>query len=151
MAKVERFEDLRCWQSARSVVRLVYRLSQKGELRKYYDTQRQFRRAALSIMNNIAEGFARYHPKEFSQFLNVAQSSVAEVKSILYVLEGLSYFPEPELRQIHLSVDDTRKSILALIKYIQNRQNGVSEPSVGYTKQEVPNHHYILSLPKKHL
>ncbi|MEM6841957.1 MAG: four helix bundle protein [Bacteroidota bacterium] len=122
MAKVERFEDLRCWQSARGVVYTIYQLKKYDTLSRDYDTFRQLKRAALSIMNNIAEGFSRYHPKEFTQFLNIAQGSAAEVKSMLYVLEDLNYCPEKELQEIHLSVDNTRKSILALIKYIRERR-----------------------------
>jgi len=140
MAKVERFEDLRCWQSARSVVYTIYQLNKYNALSRDYDTFRQLKRASLSIMNNIAEGFARYHHREFIQFLNIAQSSASEVKSMLYVLEDLEYCPIDELRKIHLSVDNTRKSILSLIRYIQkkqgsNRQTQISEPTVEYTKE----------------
>jgi four helix bundle protein len=55
----------------------------------------QLRRAALSVMNNVAEGFARFSPKEFILFLNYAFSSAAEVKSILYVCEDLTYLSKP--------------------------------------------------------
>ncbi|MGB3586727.1 MAG: four helix bundle protein [Tunicatimonas sp.] len=155
MAKVERFEDLRCWQSARKVVYAIYQLKKYNALSKDYDTFRQLKRAALSVMNNIAEGFARYHPGEFSQFLNIAQSSAAEVKSILYVLEDLSYCPKSELSKIHQSVDNTRKSILALIKHIQKRKSNsqirASEPSIAYTRKQTSNHQYTLALPKKYL
>lgn len=146
MAKVERFEDLRCWQQSREVVYAVYQLRRYDTLSKDYDTFRQLKRAALSVMNNIAEGFARYHLREFVQFLNIAQSSAAEVKSMLYVLGDLGYCPEGELRKIHLSVDNTRKIILALIRHIQkkqsnNRQTQISEPTVEYTKvADIPSH-----------
>jgi four helix bundle protein len=73
MAKVEKFEDLRYWQSARIVVYTICQLKKYDALSKDYDTFRQLKRAALSIMNNIAEGFARYHHREFIQFLNIAQ------------------------------------------------------------------------------
>jgi four helix bundle protein len=86
MAKVERFEDLKCWQDARVLVKEIYLLSERGRLAKDFDTRRQLRRAALSVMNNIAEGFGRFSNKEFIRFLDMSNNSAAEVKSILYVL-----------------------------------------------------------------
>lgn len=74
MAKVERFEDLRCWQEARVLVKEIYLLSENGKLEKDFDTRSQLRRAALSVMNNIAEGFGRYSNKEFIRYLDIANS-----------------------------------------------------------------------------
>ena len=76
MAKDERFEDLRGWQAARKVVYAVYQLKKNYAVGKDYDTSRQLKRAALSVMNNIAEGFARYHPGEFAQFSNIAKAQL---------------------------------------------------------------------------
>jgi four helix bundle protein len=118
MAKVERFEDLKCWQEARILVRMVYEIAEKGKLKNDFDTKSQFRRAALSVMNNIAEGFGRYHKKEFTRFLDISQSSCSEVKSMLYVLEDLKYFDETEVKLIHEQADKTRNMTLALIRYL---------------------------------
>jgi len=57
MSKVQRFEDLRCWQEARSLVKEIYLIAEYGKLARDFDTRSQLRRAALSVMNNIAEGF----------------------------------------------------------------------------------------------
>jgi len=66
--KIEHFKDLDCWKAARVLVRLVFEASRKGELARDYGTQAQLRRAALSAMNNIAEGFSRYHYQESINF-----------------------------------------------------------------------------------
>jgi four helix bundle protein len=80
MAKVERFEELKCWQAARELVKLVHLVCDEGKLGKDFDTKSQIRRAALSVMNNIAEGFGRGSEKEFIRFLEIAQSPAMEVK-----------------------------------------------------------------------
>lgn len=59
MEPIKKFEDLECWKSARNLVKIVFDLSQVGELSKDWDTKSQIKRAALSIMNNLAEGFGR--------------------------------------------------------------------------------------------
>lgn len=90
MAKIERFEDLQCWMEARILVNLIYSICIEGKLSKDYGMQDQLKRAALSVMNNIAEGFSRYSRKEFVRFLSISQSSASEVKSMLYIVEDLN-------------------------------------------------------------
>jgi four helix bundle protein len=77
MSKVERFEDLRCWQDARSLEKEIYSIAEKGKLATDFDTRSQLRRAALSVMNNIAEGFGKYSKKEFVRYLDTASNSAS--------------------------------------------------------------------------
>jgi four helix bundle protein len=121
MGKIKKFEDLRCWQDARKLVSKVFIVSQKGGLARDYDLKSQFKRASLSTMNNIAEGFARYHSKEFVRFLDFSQSSSAEVKSMLYVIEDLNYIDKEVVSELHKNVDDLRNQTLGLIRYLNNR------------------------------
>src|SRR5688572_9289537 len=83
MSKIEKFEDLKCWQAARKLVKEIYTMSSIGKLERDFETRNQLRRAALSSMNNIAEGFSRFGTKEFIRFLNISQSSVQEVQSMI--------------------------------------------------------------------
>lgn len=116
--KVTRFEDLECWQAARELVKRVYEVSQEGALSKDWDAISQFRRASVSVMNNIAEGFARYYKNEFKRFLDIAQSSAAEVKSMLYLFEDLQYLDKEAVEDLHSKVNKTRNFTLALIRYL---------------------------------
>jgi four helix bundle protein len=68
MPKVERFEELNCWKAARILVKEVYMTCDTGVLSKDFDTRSQLKRASLSIMNNIAEGFGRFSNREFIRF-----------------------------------------------------------------------------------
>lgn len=120
--KITRFEDLDCWKASRELVKQVFEISQDGAFLKDWDSKSQFRRAALSVMNNIAEGFARYHDNEFKRFLDIAQSSAAEVKSMLYVFEDIKYLNEDVIKELHQKVDKARNFTLALIRYLDNKK-----------------------------
>jgi four helix bundle protein len=119
MGKIERFEDLKCWKAARELVKEVYILSDTGRLSKDYDTRSQFRKAALSSMNNIAEGFGRFSRKDFVRFLDIAQSSVLEVQSMLYVLSDLDYLSIDKIDFLRVKTDETKNLILGLIRYLR--------------------------------
>jgi four helix bundle protein len=121
MNKIQKFEDLKCWQAARGMVKEVYEISETGKLAKDFDTKSQIKRAALSSMNNIAEGFGRYSNKDFIRFLNTAQSSVQEVQSILYVLTDLDYVDPDRIQRIRLQADESKNLILGFIKYLNTK------------------------------
>jgi four helix bundle protein len=121
MSKVTRFEDLKCWQASRALVKQIYLVCETGKFVKDYDTKSQIRRAALSSMSNIAEGFGKFSNKEFIRYLDIAQSSALEVKSILYVLLDMNYLMKEQIEELHLLVDSTRKLTLALIKYLRTK------------------------------
>jgi four helix bundle protein len=91
MNKMERFEDLVAWQKARSLTRDIYQTTRQGAFAKDYGLSSQMQRAAVSIMSNIAEGFERRSRGEFHQFLSVAKSSCAELRSQLYVALDVGY------------------------------------------------------------
>jgi len=118
MAKIERFEDLKCWQESRILVKAVYTLCDRSLLAKDFDTKSQLKRAALSVMNNIAEGFGRYSNKEFVRFLDIASSSAAEVKSILYVVLDLGYTSREEVEIIQSKAEEVKALCLGMIKYL---------------------------------
>lgn len=64
MAKITRFEDLNCWKEAREVVKMNYQVSSEGKFERDYGLKDQIRRASISIMTNIAEGFSKFHRKD---------------------------------------------------------------------------------------
>ncbi len=122
MSKIEKFEDLKCWQSARELVKLVYMACEKGKLAKDFETRGQIKRAALSVMNNLAEGFGRKSNKEFIRFLDIAQSSSMEVKSITYALEDLNYLSIDIISEIRMQSEKTKSITLGLIRYLANKK-----------------------------
>ncbi len=85
MATIERFEDIKAWQAARDLVSAVYRVSGRGKFEKDFGLRDQIRRASVSAMSNIAEGFERCSDREFHRFLYIAKGSAGEVRSQLFV------------------------------------------------------------------
>jgi len=103
----ETFEDLRIWQKAREQARNVYRDFGDGTpAQRDFGFRQQIQRAGVSVMNNIAEGFERFGPKEFAYHLGIAKGSCGEVRSMLYLAEDLGYIPA------HLAEDRRREAFL---------------------------------------
>ena len=121
MAKIERFEDLKCWQTARELVKLVFEACEEEKLAKDFKTKDQIKSAALSSMNNIAEGFGRNSNKEFIRFLDISQSSSMEVRSITYALEDSKYLPLPKIIEIREKAEAAKSITLGLIRYLRTK------------------------------
>ena len=92
MAKrIERFEDFIAWQKARKLTADIYRVTSEGSFARDFGLKDQIRRAAVSSMSNLAEGFERGRPAEFHQFLSIAKASCAELRAQLYVALDVGY------------------------------------------------------------
>ncbi len=83
MATFKRFEDIHAWQKARIATKTVYQLSKNGDFARDFGLSNKIRRAAVSVMANIAEGNGRRTNKDFASFLVSAHASAAEVQSHL--------------------------------------------------------------------
>jgi four helix bundle protein len=156
MAKVEQFEDLRCWQEARKLAQDVYALSNAGPLRRDYRLRSQLTGAAVSVMSNIAEGFARYHRREFARFLDIAQSSAVEVKSLLYVALDQDYASPDRIADLQSQTDATKALTLGLIRYLNEhapKSNTTHDPPSPYHTDGKPlqPHHSPPDLPDEFL
>ena len=90
-SRIEKFEDLIAWQKARELTKNIYRVTKIGEFLKDFGLRDQIRRASVSVMSNIAEGFERGGRSEFHQFLVIAKGSCAELRSQLYVALDAEY------------------------------------------------------------
>ena len=121
MAKIERFEDLDCWKAARELVNKIFEVCKKEPLKSDFDTKSQLKKAGISSMNNIAEGFSRYHKKDSIKFYDYAQSSAAEVKSMTYVLLDNKYLPKEDTDELIEKSEKTKNLTLGLIRWIEKR------------------------------
>jgi four helix bundle protein len=117
--KIERFEDIQAWQKARELVNHIYSTTNKGYFAKDYGLRDQLRRASISVMSNISEGYARQTDKEFAQFLYIALGSATEVQSLLYSAQDLNYISKEEFDKIYKLSSEVARLITGFIKYLQ--------------------------------
>jgi four helix bundle protein len=89
--KVARFEDLAVWMKAKELSLDVYRATNQGPFQRDFGLRDQVRRASVSVMSNIAEGFERYSRSEFRHFLSIARGSASEVRSQVHLARELGY------------------------------------------------------------
>ena len=122
MAKIERFEDLISWQKARELNRLVYKISANGTFVKDFALRDQIRRASISIMSNIAEGFERGGDKEFAQFLSNAKGSCGEVRCQLYAALDEKYLSEVEFKQLSEKSLEVSRLISGFMTYLRRSE-----------------------------
>jgi four helix bundle protein len=120
--KVQRFEDLQCWQKARQLANLIYDLT--GLFAKDFRLREQVRDAAGSVMHNIAEGFDSGTDLEFIRFLKISRRSVSEVQSELYLALDRKYITEQERRQAYDLATETKRLINGLIPYLRETKSG---------------------------
>jgi len=99
--KINKFEDLESWQKSRDIVNSIYEISNKSSFSKDFALRDQIRRAAISIMSNISEGFSREADKEFIQFLFIAKGSAAEIQTQLYLALDQKYITQGEFNKPH--------------------------------------------------
>ncbi|GAB4463223.1 MAG: four helix bundle protein [Anaerolineae bacterium] len=122
MGQIRRFEDIQAWQRARELTKAVYVATEQGRFAKDFPLRDQIRRASLSIMLNIAEGFARRSNKEFVRFLFIAHGSTAEVQSALYVAKDLNYLSATEFDALYQHADEIARMLSGFIKYLENNK-----------------------------
>ena len=121
--KVERFEDLIAWQKARKLSAEIYRVSAQGDFSKDFGLKDQIRRAVVSVMSNIAEGFDRGSRGEFHQFLVVAKASCAEVRSQLYVALDVGYIDQETFDIVNSSTSELSRIIGGLRAAVQKQRD----------------------------
>ena len=118
MAKIERFEDIEAWQKSRELTRQLYEISSQGSFSRDFGLRDQIRRAAVSVMSNIAEGFERGGDKEFRQFLALAKGSVGELKSQLYVARDVGFVPESQFSELYNLANEIARLLAGFMRYL---------------------------------
>ena len=114
-------ENLFIWQEARKVVNGIYKMLCSN---KDWGFRDQIQRAAVSIMNNIAEGFDSGSDAKFASYLNIAKGSCSEVRSMLYLCEDLGYCNLETRQELQ---DSVKRITTGIVKLMGTLQNGINQ------------------------
>ena len=118
MPRFNNFEDLDAWKKSRQLAKLIYELSSHGSFSKDFALKDQIRRAAVSVMSNIAEGFDRGGDAEFRHFLAIAAGSLGELRFQLYVALDANFISKTQFDDLSLLARETGQVIGGLMKYL---------------------------------
>lgn len=120
----ERFEDLPVWKRAIDLAEKVYTLTEVEQFKKKYSLRDQIERAALSVSNNIAEGFERGTTPELLTFLYIARGSAGEVRSMLCFLERLLAFRDlkSQISNLKSLAEDVSRQLRGWADSLQNSE-----------------------------
>lgn len=118
----ERFEQLPVWQAAVKLGQHVYAITKQPPFRRERSLRDQIERAAVSVSNNIAEGFERGTTQELLTFLYIARGSAGEVRSMLCLLEGIPEFSnlKSEISNLKLEAEGVSRQLRAWADSLQN-------------------------------
>lgn len=142
--KYERFEQLPVWKAGIGLATGVYAMTEKPAFRRRYSLRDQIERAAVSVSNNIAEGFERGTTQELLTFLYIARGSAGEVRSMLCLLEGIPAFVDlkSEISDLKAQAEQISRQLRAWADSLQNspipgqRYLNQKTRSAGRAKQE---------------
>jgi four helix bundle protein len=123
MPKIQRFEDLQAWQKARQLTQVIDELALGMKFVRDDYLRNQIRRAAGSVMHNIAEGFDSGSGPEFIRFLKMARRSASEVQSELYQALDRKHITEEERQNAHDLANETKRLINGLVAYLRKRKD----------------------------
>ena len=127
MATISKFEDIIAWQKALELSDLIYAHSNKDIFSKDFGLKDQMRRASVSVVSNIAEGFEREGNNQFIYFLLVAKASAGELRAQLYIARNQKYISQTDFDQLNNKVLEVSKTISGFISYLRTQKKSSIE------------------------
>jgi four helix bundle protein len=134
MTTAKRFEDLEVWQKAKELTNLIYNDSSDGTFARDFGLRDQMRRAAVSIMSNIAEGFESQTQAMFIKYLAHAKGSAGELRAQLYIARDQGYITDEEFKTMFSMAEICSKQLSRFMQYLESQPNArrVREEGVIY-------------------
>ena len=123
MSTAKRFEELEVWQKAKELTNLIYSFSSSGSFSRDFGLRDQMRRAAVSIVSNIAEGFESQTQALFIQYLWRAKGSAGELRAQLYIAFEQAYLAEAEFNSTFSLAEICSKQLARFIQYLESQPN----------------------------
>ena len=123
MSTIKRFEDIEAWKMARKLSVSIYRMAGKGDFSRDFGLRDQIRRASVSMISNIAEGFESQTHSLFLTYLGRSKASAGEVRSQLYLAYDLGYLEENDFTSIISDVKRISGTLYKFILYLRSLPN----------------------------
>lgn len=135
MPTIDKFEDLDVWKRARSLANLVYDLTEGDTFKRDFVLRDQIRRAAVSIMSNIAEGFESKTQAMFIEYLGRAKASAGEARAQLYLALDRKYVAREQFEAGINELQICSRQLVSLSRYLESKPNSrrVREERVSYS------------------
>jgi four helix bundle protein len=122
MSTAKRFEELDVWIKSRDLSVMIYKITNEEEFNKDFGLKDQLRRASVSIVSNIAEGFERNGTKEFIQFLSFAKGSAGEIRTQLHIAKEIKYINEKTFTSLNEKTTEVSKMLSGLMNYLKQTE-----------------------------
>jgi four helix bundle protein len=134
MATVERFEDLDVWKRARRLANLIYDFTEGEALKRDFALRDQMRRAAISVLSNIAEGFESRTQVMFIEYLGRAKSSCGELRAQIYLALDRKYISQEQFEKAVEEAQICSRQIASLSRYLESKPNSrrIHEDGASY-------------------
>jgi four helix bundle protein len=134
MAGITRFEEIESWKTARQLTNAIYKLGNQAGFNRDFGLRDQIRRASVSVMSNIAEGFESRTDIQFINFPGTTKASAGEVRVQLYVALDQQYITEEQFKDAFALAETCARQISRFISYLQTspRKQRISDNDSDY-------------------
>jgi len=134
MTAITRFEEIEAWKTARQLTNTIYAQSNQAGFNRDFGLRDQIRRAAISVMSNIAEGFESRTDAQFINFLGIARVSAGEVRAQLYIAVDQKYITDEQFKDAFLLAETSARQIAKFTQYLEShpRRRRVSDQDANY-------------------
>ena len=133
---IRRFEEIGGWKEARALATRICEISNQGKFTADFGLRDQIRRASVSIMANIAEGFGRGGKAEFIRFLRISRASALETKSHLYIALDLGYLDSKEFETLHQQIITVTRLVGGFINYLSSHNEPINRKPINRITDE---------------
>jgi four helix bundle protein len=113
------FRELDAWKKARELIKTLYRSTARFPKEEEFGLKLQIRRAAISVISNIAEGYGRQYKKETIQFMFISKASLNEIEAQLIVAEDLDFLKQESSQPLFEQIEVCRKLLSGYINYLE--------------------------------
>ena len=125
------FKSLKAWQLAEDLVCAVSQATSAFPAEERYGLTQQMRRAAVSVVANIAEGATRTSEREYAQFLSIAKGSLAELECFFHVSKRLGFLDASTHQQLMTLHQDAARTLHGLLRTIKRSSTPLVPVTVG--------------------